>query len=1063
MSNKYLIENKSTLIKEKLLSLADKLTGGYSPRNFQTKEQLMQEIVSILTIFAKTLNKPIFTAPVFLTGDIADPNYYNQVFNNILKDLTILFTEIENLESVIVNNFNTGIVESNRLTARLKTIASLLSDYILYSKISTKDIQYFSDSFNDLSKIEIESELARAEYCYVNHDEGVVTLPVDLEKESRITTSYAPVINSNSTGIIGNNQELDADYHGNIRDVLDNNPDTWFEYEKIVSTTDTNIEPLILDLTINLDKEQIINFIRINPNNFNNKTVLQIDKIEISTDGKIFTSIKEDIPISNFIDDNEDTTFILSSSSSKYNGQGLYTFTPRQVKFIHCVFRQEQSYPIQTSSGEKLRYAIGIRDIDLRNFTYKEAGELISILFSMEEEIKKVTLEVNQNPVINSDLVTIDYLISPDNGQTWNTILPNSADILNYNSYETTAIQTSVPVYSLRLKALLSRNNDAFKEGSSFFAKTQIPFTELFSISDDTPIELELNKFPIPQTMQVIDALYGSRGKKDNQYVIGKGKTAYRIPFTLPREFKKTTISGTPNQYKTRLLPQGEQMHVFVGGEEWAHTENLLSDYAANYSTASQFRLFAFDASSGVLSFGNGLNTMSPPNDAEVSFYFEEEHLFPSAVQNMHNAKLVFPCGGNKDRTILRYYEEPAYIIEKLPELQTAILLQHGLITDTSRITTSLIANGYITPQNYINGIDELVTDTDWSLDSENGILYLHTGIPDGTIITIDYLYQPVKVIDSKLWNFTDTNELVQEIIITEEGWQTTQVEYQEISATNATHIRELEHFNIVKGSLEFLLRDASTETEVDADEDPFLKEIDFIDGKTELGLNVKMQLQAIGYVTPVDGIIAFQLKSPILEDPQYGVNFTPDSFREYFETADNDIPTLDGHYFIDRDPDSNTYGMVYLKKTLTFNQWDSIAKYAKVMYFTAVKPKPDQGLYSVDYHKGIVYSQRPIPTGSWILSAKYQYTDYRLEYDIARLIPSTDWVYNQEDNKIEIQANEILNQKLSNKLDDQKLFYQVNYKYVGETAESIESLRDYFTPVLKDYIIKVITKDRLI
>src|SRR5690606_17616470 len=246
-------------------------------------------------------------------------------------------------------------------------------------------------------------------------------------------------------GTPGNNQEVNASWNGDLSTILDNNADTWFEYEQVVSKNLKSVDPLILDITVNLGTEQVINYIRINPNNFGTKTIIQIENIETSIDGQTYISVKDDVPIDGLETDDEENIFTLSPSTSKYAGQGIYSFTPRKVKYIHFIFKQDEAYVINTPTGEKLRYAIGLRDIEMRGYHYLNEGEVVSREFSIiGQQIRKIALDTNQNPNEESPLGSIEYYVSADSGQTWNQIRPkyfnagaNQAnlipEILDYN------------------------------------------------------------------------------------------------------------------------------------------------------------------------------------------------------------------------------------------------------------------------------------------------------------------------------------------------------------------------------------------------------------------------------------------------------------------------------------------------------------------------------------------------------------------------------------------------------------------------------------------------------
>ena len=264
--NRYLLADKSKLLKKKLEKLTAKLSGSLGNESMQTQEEYIFETIRALDLFYRSLQEPQLDEELIetvRTDDLPDAERYNEIWQQVIDDLITLFTELENVENLTVANFNFITTESNRLTTRLKSVDSKLGDYILFSLSPSKDAFFFKDSFNDLSKVDVNSGLLNATECDVNQTEGIVTLPADKGQDSLIIVEQLPIINPNSTGVAGNNQELNAAHNGNMAVLLDNNPDTWFEYERVVQASLDDREALILDITMNLGDEKVINHIRV--------------------------------------------------------------------------------------------------------------------------------------------------------------------------------------------------------------------------------------------------------------------------------------------------------------------------------------------------------------------------------------------------------------------------------------------------------------------------------------------------------------------------------------------------------------------------------------------------------------------------------------------------------------------------------------------------------------------------------------------------------------------------------------------------------------------------------
>ena len=91
-------------------------------------------------------------------------------------------------------------------------------------------------------------------------------------------------------------------------------------------------------------------------------------------------------------------------------------------------------------------------------------------------------------------------------------------------------------------------------------------------------------------------------------------------------------------------------------------------------------------------------------------------------------------------------------------------------------------------------------------------------------------------------------------------------------------------------------------------------------------------------------------------------------------------------------------------------------------------------------------------------INVEYAYTDYRIEYPIARLVDPSDYEVDSAEGTITFNSPEVLSEyRVSKALPNR---YEVSYDYIKETREDVASLRDYFTPVVKDYVLKLVPKE---
>lgn len=1077
-ANKYLLADRSKLLKTKLSRLSSKLQGSLNSHEFQTKEQFLFEAIKILGEFYKALNEPRMELPDIRVDNLPDLEVYNKLWNEILDDLITIFTELENIETLTVANFNFITTENNRLTARLKAVSSKLGDYILYSLNPTKDAFFFKDSFNDLSKVEVNSPLLNTDPCDINQSEGIVTLPIDREQDANIVIRENPLINPDSNGIAGNNQEVGSQWNGDLAPLLDNNADTWFEYERVVTKTGDDKEPLVLDITVNLGSEKVINHIRVNPNNFGTKTVIRIDTIETSLDGQVYTSIKDDIPIAGFTTEDEENIFNLAPSTSKYAGQGIYTFTPRKVKYVHFVFSQPEPYVINTPTGERLRYAIGLRDIEIRAYKYKNRGELISTPFTSVDEIRKVLIETNQNPSAESELATINYFISPDDGATWQQLQPKDftglagivsiREVLEFNGASANTVVTPVPVQALRLKAELKREDVNFETGSSTLNKQQLPKQELHTVPASSPFTIELEEPPVDGTVQLVDPLFGSRGDPDSPYIVGHGITnqqdqrKFRLPFKFfPRPVSKEWDAGTQKWY-IKPKPASQWVHVEVGGDEWEHAPLPLSGYTTDWEDwqdpGALLKYYVFNVHTGELEFGNNVNTVAPGSDEMILLWFDPERIYPGATEDNHVAKLDFPTSSNKDDMVIKRYDAVQNETETLKKRATVLRLKHRNIVDTTSIEAKMSSLGYTQKRTFLNGGDELTADTDWSIDTEAGIIYLAKPTPDDATHTLNYNHQPIYTLTEDDWEWATQDLLRDSISIKQTAWKTQLVEDEEITITQGMKVFDVSKLSVMQGTTKFNLTGSiddgmGGDTAIDDAHNPFLKEVTYIDGEAEFGSEITKTTEQIP-AHPGGGVETYDFSERIIDNPQYEVIFSDSTYFSNLQSWGNCVAP--GDYAIDAGSGQ-----------FQFYSTDAINNPGTVTYYYTNPVTQEAGLFSVDYAMGQVHLQRemdPDSKGDWELVVSYEWTDFRAEYRIARMLDPKSYEVDITNQTVTLKDGEVIKHMMipHGRTDSRTPHYLVNYEYVAETREDIAALKDYFSPVIKDYAIKVLTKGRI-
>lgn len=138
---------------------------------------------------------------------------------------------------------------------------------------------------------------------------------------------------------------------------------------------------------------------------------------------------------------------------------------------------------------DKIRWAIGLREIGVFAYEYAQSSEVVSVPYRSPKEIAKVLVRVDEQipsvyPLTNR---WIHYFVSPDNGANWHRINPIdhptiysgeggepvpriinfNADFQSENDNAQKFVSTEIPVTEIRFRAVLIRPGDTEFEGTS--------------------------------------------------------------------------------------------------------------------------------------------------------------------------------------------------------------------------------------------------------------------------------------------------------------------------------------------------------------------------------------------------------------------------------------------------------------------------------------------------------------------------------------------------------------------------------------------------------------------
>lgn len=585
MTNKFTSPPPDELIRAKLQVLLETANRIYQEGGVALKEDILDAYNEAIGLFFDSFDSSILgvTYPI-MPGMPADPVDYNVFSRAILYDLQVLFAEIGAIDRLVSSNFNSIVALKDRLLTVSRRIASKTADYLLYADPSLGDGFFFGDSFNSAAYLDLGSKLVDGDECLLNQEEGVVLLPLDGSPERVRISKY--IINDSSNGELGNNQQIGVSPHDSLEALGDGEPDTWVEYERVVSSASST--PLRLDITLVLYEPKIINHLHIVPVQFGTPSPVKIAKLETSVDGKEYLSVRDEIPISDFLSEDEEEIFELSGKTSKYSGEGYYSFLPRRAQYVHIVFEQYTPYAIETNNGARLRYAIGLKDINVYSRKFKSSGSIVSNRISVGGDAAKVSMWASENPIDISKLADIKHEISYNDGAVWVALQPQGRDystypeILNFNNADDGSISTGGEVNILRHKITMTRNPDAFS-GNVTLKQEKLSTIDLVSVTGLSPFVLGLQNEPVSESVHVSIPVYGSfscprsRSNLSAQYLSPPMDLDF-IETVLP----STTVESIRFKLPYKDIPDlSQRVRVFVDGAQWSYASTTIENLAS--------------------------------------------------------------------------------------------------------------------------------------------------------------------------------------------------------------------------------------------------------------------------------------------------------------------------------------------------------------------------------------------------------------------------------------------------------------------------------------------------
>jgi len=1064
--DKYRGITRLPLVESKVNHLLGRLATNRSIGSYRTQEELVRAYASISSIILDGFDKRIYDLPLAVAGTPVSEEALNLYLLGLYSEISYLLNAVKNTAEMAEENFNFAVARIRTLQAGIKYCRRHLSTYALYATQFGNTL-HFGETFSTEVDLDRGSSLLGQEECFIDLAEGTVSLP--RISGSDIWKIETVEVGSYSNGVLGSNVEAGTPTRGSIQAIYDGNIDTWTEYERVVDAED--LEGLTLELKIKLSDVQPVNGIKIHPIFLGARTPYSISEIKVSSDGRDWISLKDEVRVADFLDEDPEERYHLSPHSSRFSGEFNITFAPRFIKFLNISFNQTSAFPINDIYDvRRFRYVIAIKEIEIYGHKYSAVGELVSKPINFTKNISALGISsLIDPPFVPREVGGADYFISFDDGSSWSQV--RSLDESDLNIPEVLYPETEVT--SLRYKLHL------FKDEMAFAQQTEdVPtksFSEKVPWSARRPFVINLFHKPIEDTITICDPQVCSRGKLYPKTVLG-----YGVPSSITESagggyFRQGNIElrlKLPLQY----VKDPSTIYLFVNNILWsrvATTANFSYFWDRQYVIERNLSPDSGKAGDWEVVFGDGEAenpTGSIPSSAdEISLYLAEEASVVEGLAAPYKLKLEYPSDGIKENTIIRSFSG-VFVgpTETLPSLATKINLQKknvlvgeayrgtfhpfkvsirnasGFVFSTSSADSTPPGSGSF--QNFkpfINGNSELLADGDWTVDAKEGIIYLWTATEANKEYTASYWWEDSYDLSLDDWNFVEGT--LDEIEVYESGYKT--LSDSSLIGTHATagHTSMLISISsdIIKGIVKksFKIEDG----EIGGYR---AYEIPFIDGRTEFLGRAKIQDESIpSLISDINSIVRFRLTHWQTLIPTSSPSFSDTTTYFIEEKSSLAGCTILGDYFFDATGIAGDgVGYIYLNigsPGIPFIETITVSyQYADVLSTERMK-----GSFSIDASTGIVHFAQPLLAADLTKEISFKYTRYKTSYNISSVLTKEkDYLVNAEESKITVLTGAVgINQN----------FLMVNYKYQPEVTRTLD-LAPYYSPLVRALDIKV-------
>lgn len=357
---------------------------------YKKEEEEVDEIVleKEVSDIMNTIGKgPIFKGRKVERNALPIKEEFEDNMKMIEKDIQIINSENSLHSKFLRDSFNSVHSEKKRIMKRIDKLNSLAGDMFLITDKKNENVHYITESFNDSKAMDSDFSANSISKGSIQTEEGILTLErmrsKNLSEEARITSltgNGRPGIDhlARKHSTVNEEGQIEERYRflneGNeeintkIENILDDKPDTLFEYQMINVPTSFKEkrrfydfewaegketgEKLRLKIVIELPKEEDINWLTLAPYYPNNSIgKIVVHSIRTSVDGFDYEPLYENTVLDKNINITPQTyrlgdifTGETEEDRAFYQGKGVWSFPERKARLIEIVLDQEESY-----------------------------------------------------------------------------------------------------------------------------------------------------------------------------------------------------------------------------------------------------------------------------------------------------------------------------------------------------------------------------------------------------------------------------------------------------------------------------------------------------------------------------------------------------------------------------------------------------------------------------------------------------------------------------------------------------------------------------------------------